>query len=75
MARDLRRYAKQTNIRLIIGGIAILVIIGDGLILLFYGRDAAVLGLLCLVIALMPLLLIWVVLSIFGWVVRRSNAD
>ncbi|MFC2052772.1 hypothetical protein ACFLV7_00520 [Chloroflexota bacterium] len=75
MARDLRRYAKQTNIRLIIGGIAILVIIGDGLILLFYGRDAAVLGLLCLVIGLMPLLLIWVVLSIFGWVVRRSNAD
>ena len=75
MTRDLRRYAKQTNIRLIIGGIAILVIIGDGLILLFYGLDAAVMGLLCLVIGLMPLLLIWVVLSIFGWVVRRSNAD
>ncbi len=75
MTRDLRRYAKQTNIRLIIGGMAILVIIGDGLILLFYGRDAAVMGLLCLLVGLLPLLLIWVVLSILEWVVRRSNAD
>jgi hypothetical protein len=75
MTRDLRRYAKQTNIRLIIGGMAILVIIGDGLILLFYGRDAAVMGLLCLIVGLLPLLLIWVVLSILEWVVRRSNAD
>jgi hypothetical protein len=75
MTRDLRRYAKQTNIRLIIGGMAVLVIIGDGLILLIYGRDAAVMGLLCLMVGLLPLLLIWVVLSILEWVVRRSNAD
>jgi hypothetical protein len=54
---------------------AILVIIGDGLILLFYGRDAAVMGLLCLMVGLFPLLLIWAVLFFFEWVVNKSNAD
>ena len=75
MTRDLRRYAKQTNIRLIIGGMAILVIIGDGLILLIYGRDAAVMGLLCLIVGLLPLLVIWAVLFFFEWVVKKSNPD
>jgi hypothetical protein len=75
MTRDMRRYAKQTNLRLIIGGIAILVIVGDGLILLFYGRDAAVMGLLCLLAGLLPLLVIWAVLFFFEWVVKKSNTD
>ncbi len=75
MTRDLRRYAKQTNIRLIIGGMGILVIVGDGLILLFYGRDAAVMGLLCLLAGLLPLLVIWAVLFFFEWVVKKSNTD
>ena len=65
MTRDLRRYAKQTNIRLIIGGMAILVIIGD----------AAVMGLLCLMVGLLPLLVIWAILFFFEWVVKKSNAD
>jgi hypothetical protein len=75
MTRDLRHYAKQTNIRLVIGGIAVLVIIGDGLILLIYGRDAAVMGLLCLIVGLLPLLVIWAVLFFLGWVVKKSNPD
>jgi hypothetical protein len=37
MSHDLRRYAKQTNIQLIIGFLLILFIVGDGLIYLRYG--------------------------------------
>ena len=75
MPRDLRRYAKQTNIRLIIGGLAILVLIGDVLILLFYLRDSAVIVLLCLLAGLLPLVVIWAVLFFFEWVVKKSNPD
>jgi hypothetical protein len=74
MTRDLRRYAKQTNIRLIIGGIAIIIIIGDGLIFLLYGRDAAVMGVLCFMVGLLPLLVIWTVLFFFEWVVNKYKS-
>jgi len=74
MTRDLRRYAKQTNIRLIIGGIAIIIIIGDGLIFLLYGRDAAVMGVLCFMVGLLPLLVIWMVLFFFEWVVNKYKS-
>ncbi len=43
MARDLRKYASQTNFRLVVGGLLLLFIIGDGLIYYFYGKGAAVL--------------------------------
>jgi branched-chain amino acid transport system ATP-binding protein len=56
MARDLRRYASQTNFRLGVGGILLLFVVGDGLIYLIYGRGAALMGLLCLLLGLAPLL-------------------
>jgi hypothetical protein len=58
MTRDLRRYARDTNVRLFIGFLLILVLIGDGLIWTIYGREAAIFGLLCLLAGLFPLLLI-----------------
>lgn len=67
MTRDLRRYARQTNIRLFIGFLFILFIIGDGLIWAIYGRGAALMGLLCLLAGLLPLALIGVAL----WLVER----
>jgi hypothetical protein len=75
MAKDLRRYAKQTNTRLIVGGILILLILGDGLIYAFYGGGAAVMGLVCLVAGLFPLLLIWLALVALEWFTRRANRD
>ena len=48
MSRDLRQYARQTNFRLIVGFILLLFIVGDGLIYLFYGQGAALMGLICL---------------------------
>ncbi len=73
MVRDLRRYAKQTNFQLIIGGLLLLFLVGDGLIYLIYGRSAAILGFVCLLAGIAPLALIWLALSLIDWIVRRAN--
>ncbi len=75
MTRDLRNYARQTNRRLLFGGIVLLFLVGDGLIYLIYGQEAALLGLLCLSVGLVPLLLIWLILSVIEWVVKRSQGE
>lgn len=75
MARDLRRYARQTNFRLAVGGILILLIVGDGLIYIIYGRGAALLGLICLLLGLAPLLLIGLALLALEWITRRANQE
>lgn len=72
---DLRRYARQTNARLLTGFILILFLIGDGLIYLIYGPNAAILGALCLVAGLAPLLLIWLILLVMEWFVKRHNEN
>ena len=71
---DLRKYARQTNARLLIGFILILFLIGDGLIFLIYGKNAAILGALCLVAGLAPLLLIWLILLAMEWFVKRQHS-
>ncbi|MEW5868321.1 MAG: hypothetical protein AB1894_03535 [Chloroflexota bacterium] len=73
MGRDLRRYARQTNIRLLVGGIVLLYLVGDGLVYWIYGRGAAVMGLICLTAGLAPLVLIWLVLALMEWVVKRID--
>lgn len=64
MSRDLRKYAAQTNLRLILGAFFLLFVVGLGLIWLLYGFRAAALGLLCLFGAIVPLGLIF--FFIFG---------
>ncbi len=73
MTRDLRKYSSQTNIRLLIGFFALLLIIGIGLIYLFYGQSAALMGLLCIGGALVPAFLIWLVLWVMGYIVKKAN--
>jgi hypothetical protein len=75
MTKDLRRYAKQTNTRLILGGFLILFIIGDGLIYIFYGTGAAMMGLVCLFAGVFPLLLIWLALAAIEGLSRWSQRD
>lgn len=69
--RDLRKYAKQTNIRLIMGGILLIFVLGDSLVYFIYGLPAAVSGLLCFGIGLLPVLLIvgslWILERIKDW--------
>ena len=56
--RDLRKYARSTTTRLIVGALILLFLIGDGLIALIYGVQAAGFALLCTAIGLLPLGLI-----------------
>ncbi|HIQ04948.1 MAG TPA: hypothetical protein EYH31_04530 [Anaerolineae bacterium] len=46
--KDVQQHRRQTENRLILGGFAILVVVGGGLIWLIYGRGAALLGLTCI---------------------------
>jgi TM2 domain-containing membrane protein YozV len=73
MNRDLRKYARQTNFRLVAGFLLVLFIVGDGLIYLFYGRNAALMGLVCLVAGLTPVILIIGVLWLIDWIARRNR--
>lgn len=75
MSRDLRRYARQTNFRLIAGFTILLFFVGDGLIYLFFGQYAALMGLICLVGVALPLGLILIALWIIEWVVKKSKGD
>jgi len=73
MTRDLRKYAKQTNFRLLIGFFGLLLVVGIGLIYLFYGKNAALMGLICVGGALIPAVLIWLVLWVMEYVVKKAN--
>jgi hypothetical protein len=71
--RDLHRYTFQTNKRLLIGLILLLLIIGNGLIYIFYGQGAAIFGIFCMAALLLPLGLIWVYLHGLAWLKQRFN--
>jgi hypothetical protein len=75
MPRDLRKYASQTNVQLIIGALLVLFIIGGGLIYLIYGKAAALGGMLCLLIGMIPVALIVLVLLLLDWIRKRADRD
>jgi len=71
--RDVRRYALQTRTRLIFGGLLFIVIISEGLIYLFYGKQPALFGLICMLAGLAPLLMIYMVLWVIEIIVKRQD--
>ncbi len=73
MKRDLRAYARQTNVRLGLGAFILLFGLGLGLIYLIYGPRAAVVGLICLLGALVPISLIFFALYGIDWIVQRAR--
>jgi hypothetical protein len=75
MSRDLRKYASQTNIRLILGGILLIFVVGIGLIYLFYGQGAALTGLLCLLVGLIPIVLIWLMFWLLELITKRVKRE
>lgn len=75
MSRDLRKYAKDTNVRLLIGAFFALFMIGIGLIWWIYGFGAAVMGFVCLLGAFVPIGLIFLVLSASDWILKRAGRD
>lgn len=75
MDRDLRKYMKETNVRIAVGALLLLFIVGLGLIWAIYGFAAAVSGLLCLLGAFVPIALILFALYGLDWIVKRANRD
>jgi hypothetical protein len=75
MSRDLRKYGRQTNVRLIAGALILLFIIGDGLIYLIYGSGAALAGIFCLLGGMIPVGLTVLVLSLLDWIRKRADRD
>lgn len=72
--RDLRRYARNTNIRLFIGFIIVLFLVGDGLIAVFWGWKTALMGVGCILIGLSPLLLTVIILWGIEWFVKKQDS-
>jgi TM2 domain-containing membrane protein YozV len=75
VTRDLRKYVRQTNIRLIAGALILLFIVGDGLIYLFYGSSAAVFGLLCLLGGMVPVVLVVLIMVLLDWIAKHANPE
>ena len=75
MSRDLRKYASQTSFQLIVGGLLVLFIVGDGLIYLIYGSYQALMGLLCLLAGLIPIVLIILIFILLDWIRKRADRD
>ncbi len=75
MTRDLRKYAQQTSVRLGAGALLVLFIVGDGLIYLIYGKGAALMGLICLLAGVAPILIIALFMALLDWTVKRANRD
>ncbi len=73
MSRDLRDYARKTNIKLAVGAVLLLFVVGLGLIYLVYGKQAAGLGFLCLLAGMVPVVLILVVLFFLDRIVDRAG--
>jgi len=75
MTRDLRKYASQTNSRSLIGFLLLLFLVGDGLIFLFYGKESALMGLVCIAAGVLPLLIIWFVLWGMDLIVKKAREE
>jgi hypothetical protein len=58
---------------LIFGFLLLVFLIGDGLIFLFYGSRAGLMGLVCILAALLPVSLVVIFLWIADRIVKRSN--
>ena len=75
MTRDLRKYARNTNIRLFVGFIILLFTVGGSLIYMIYGVEGTIMGLICLLAGLAPFVLIALILWGMEWIVKRANEE
>lgn len=73
--QDLRKYASQTNFRLIIGALIILLVVGEGLIWVIYGGPAALMGLLCIGAGLIPVIIIILILAVMEKIVKNQRGE
>ncbi len=71
-ARDLRKFASETRLRLITGGLGLVFVVGLTLIGVLYGSQAAWLGLLCLLAAFLPVGMVMAALWLFDWISKHG---
>ena len=66
---DPRRHWQQTQGRLIVAGLALLIIVGGGLVWLLYGNVAAFSAVACLLVAVGLVGVLWLILTLLEkWV-------
>lgn len=70
---DPGRHRQQTQTRLVIAGLMILVGIGGGLVWLIYGRSAAITAVLCLMVVVGVIGLLWLILSLLELWVKEDE--
>jgi hypothetical protein len=63
LVRDLKNYAKQTQNRLLLGLLTLILTLGLGLIWFLYGLNAALMGLVCVFGLLILILFILFILN------------
>jgi len=73
MSRDLRDYARKTNVRLVVGAVLVLFVVGLGLIYLVYGKEAAGLGFFCLLAGLTPVFLILLIFILIERIMKSAG--
>jgi hypothetical protein len=73
--RDLRKYARQTDIQLLIGFFILLIVVGLGVIYIVWGAGAAISGLICVGAALLPVLAVLGVMWILDLLSRRARGE
>jgi multisubunit Na+/H+ antiporter MnhB subunit len=73
MKRDLREYARQTNVQLTVAAFVLLFVVGLGLIYVIYGPGAAGIGLLCLLGGMIPVALILLAFIAIDLILKRAR--
>ncbi len=73
MSKDLRKYARDTNVRLAVGAFILLFVVGVGLIWAIYGQGAAGMGLFCLLAGLAPIILIVAIFFAIDWILKHAR--
>jgi multisubunit Na+/H+ antiporter MnhB subunit len=73
LSKDLRKYSRETGVRLALGAFILLFIVGVGLIWLIYGEGAAGMGFVCLLAILFPIILILAIFVAIEWVLKRAR--
>jgi threonine/homoserine/homoserine lactone efflux protein len=73
MKQDLRKYSQQTIIRMVIGGILFIFIIGNLLIYIFFGQQALWTGISCMLSGLLPLGAIYLVFLALDYFLKKYN--
>jgi hypothetical protein len=58
---------------LLVGFFVLVFGLGLGLIYLWWGQGAALMGLVCLLAALVPAALVWLFLAILGWIAKKAQ--